>query len=110
VARACGSRRRPRPRPRAVPTFGAGALESAPDRRFPAGCGRPRFTPEAKRALEQSLRVAVELHHRRIRPGHLLLGLLRLDDPVVSAVLDRAGTDVATLSADVLARLAAAAA
>jgi len=98
-------------------TFGKGALESAPDRHLPAGRTRkPRFTPEAKRSLELSLRVVVELSPRhgvfvtkekqRILPGHLLLGLLRLDNELVSDILEKAETNVAALSAAVLAQLA----
>jgi len=50
-------------------TFGSGSLKSAPDRRAAATkTRRPPFTPEAKQALELSLRVALELHDRRIRP------------------------------------------
>jgi ATP-dependent Clp protease ATP-binding subunit ClpA len=91
-------------------TFGAGALESAPDRRVPAGrARRPRFTREAKHSLELGLRVAVELHHKRIEPGHLLLGLLRLDDDFVSGIVEESGTTVAALSASVLTRLTVAA-
>lgn len=91
-------------------TFGPGALDAAPDRRSPGGRPRrPRFTPEAKRSLEQSLRVAVELHERRIRAGHLLLGVLRVDDELVIRLLREAGTDVAGLSALVLTQLSAAA-
>jgi Clp amino terminal domain, pathogenicity island component len=87
-------------------TFGPGALEAAPDRRVPAsGRGRPRFTPEAKRSLELALRVALELHHKRIQPGHLLLGLLRLDDEFVSSAVEQSGTSMATLSATVLTTL-----
>lgn len=90
--------------------FGPGALDGAPDRRSPAGRPRrPRFTPEAKRTLEQALRVTVELHHRRIQAGHLLLGVLRVDDELVSRLLRDAGTDVAALSALVLTELSAAA-
>jgi ATP-dependent Clp protease ATP-binding subunit ClpA len=90
-------------------TFGPGALDAAPDRRSPTGRSRKPFTPEAKRALEQALRVAIELHHRRMQPGHLLLGVLRLDDEQVSGLLRDAGADVAGLSAVVLRQLAAAA-
>lgn len=91
-------------------TFGAGALEGAPDRRSPGGRPRrPRFTPEAKRSLEQALRVAVELHHRRIQAGHLLLGVLRADDELVTRLVREAGNDVASLSARVLTQLSAAA-
>ncbi|MGH3412444.1 MAG: Clp protease N-terminal domain-containing protein [Marmoricola sp.] len=90
-------------------TFGPGALESAPDRR--AGAHRvrkPRFTPEAKRSLELALRAATELHHKRIDPGHLVLGLLRLDNEFVCGTIERSGTTPAALSAAVLARLSAA--
>lgn len=91
-------------------TFGPGALESAADRRGRARRTRkPPFTPESKRCLELALRVAVELHHRHIVPGHLLLGLLRLDSEFVSQVLQQAGTTVAELTATVLTRLSAAA-
>jgi ATP-dependent Clp protease ATP-binding subunit ClpA len=100
-------------------TFGPGALEGAPDRRVSAKrAHKPRFTPEAKRSLELSLRVAVELSPRRgvftaaeklrIQPGHLLLGLLRLDDDFVLGMVEQSATDVASLSAAVLTRLAAA--
>ena len=47
--------------------------------------------------------MARELHHDRMAPGHLLLGLLRLDDELVSRVLEQSGTTVAELSATVLA-------
>jgi hypothetical protein len=102
-------------------TFGPGALEAAPDRRVsPTRRARkPRFTPEAKRSLELSFRVLVELSPRRglfvaaemvrIHPGHLLLGLLRLDNDFVSSVIEEAGTTVAALSAAALCQLTAAA-
>jgi ATP-dependent Clp protease ATP-binding subunit ClpA len=87
-------------------TFGPGALDTAPDRHAPGGVTRkPAFTVEAKRALELALRVAGELHHERVTPGHLLLGLLRLDDGFVTGSLDDAGTTVAELSSAVLIRL-----
>jgi len=88
-------------------TFGSGALESAADRRGgSAPLRRPHFTVEAKRALAQSLRVATELHHKTIVPGHLLLALLRLDNDFVSEVIVRSTTNVAGLSSTVLAALA----
>jgi hypothetical protein len=92
-------------------TFGAGALEAAPDRRTLGGRGRgkPRFDPEAKRAIELALRVARELHQSRILPGHLLLGLLRLDDEFVTGVVDGSQTSIGVLSATVLTQLSAAA-
>jgi ATP-dependent Clp protease ATP-binding subunit ClpA len=100
-------------------TFGSGALESAPDRRTPSskarnrGAGiqlarRPPFSAQAKRSLGLALRVAVELHDNRIEAGHLLLGLLRLDDDFISSVVHQSGTTVARLSAAVLERVDAA--
>jgi ATP-dependent Clp protease ATP-binding subunit ClpA len=89
--------------------FGPGALDAAPDRRVGAGSRRPPFTPDAKRSLELALRVAIELHFQRIVPGHLLLGLLRLDNEDVVAAIEQSGTTVAALSAMVLTRLATAA-
>jgi len=89
-------------------TFGEGALEAAPDRRvLTSTARRPPFTPEAKRSLELTLRAAQELHHHSMRPGHLLLGLLRLDSEFVTEAVEQSGTDLAGLSAAVLARLSA---
>jgi ATP-dependent Clp protease ATP-binding subunit ClpA len=89
-------------------SFGPGALEAAPDRRHArGGTRRPAFTPSAKRSLELALRAAVkELHHNSMQPGHLLLGLLRVDDSFVSDALARSGTSANSLSALVLDRLA----
>ncbi|HEX3795151.1 MAG TPA: Clp protease N-terminal domain-containing protein [Acidimicrobiales bacterium] len=87
-------------------TFGPGALERAPDRRVPTkSMRRVPFTPEAKRSLEQALRVTLELHQRTIVPGHLLLGLLRLSDEQVSRAIEQSGTTVVAVSAAVLAGL-----
>lgn len=87
-------------------TFGSGALDTAPDRRvLSARSRRPRFTPEAKQSLVLAVQVARELHHDHLSPGHLLLGLLRLDDAFVARVITHSGTTVATLSAAVLAGL-----
>jgi ATP-dependent Clp protease ATP-binding subunit ClpA len=89
-------------------TFGPGALDNAPDRRVPTSrTSRPPFTPNAKHSLELALRAAQELHHRQILPGHLLLGLLRLDNDFVSSLIEESGTTIAALSAAVLTTLAA---
>jgi hypothetical protein len=88
-------------------TFGPGALEGAPDRRVSPTRRKPRFTPEAKRALELSLRATLELHHQAITPGHLLLGLLRLDDEFINNAVTASGTNLAALSGAVLSRLTA---
>lgn len=90
--------------------FGPGALENAPDRRVPSSrTRRPPFTPNAKRSLDLGIRAAQELHQHQIVPGHLLLGLLRLDNDFTSSLVEESGTSVATVSAAVLTRLAAAA-
>ena len=86
--------------------FGQGALESAPDRRASsAKLRKPPFTPQAKRSLELALRVAIELHHHHMEPGHVLLGLLRLDDDFILSVVQQSGSTVAGLSASVLERV-----
>jgi ATP-dependent Clp protease ATP-binding subunit ClpA len=91
-------------------TFGPGALDNAPDRRVPASRTRqPPFTPNAKHSLELALRAAQELHQEQIVPGHLLLGLLRLDNDFVSDLIEESGSTIAVLAAAVLAALAAAA-
>jgi ATP-dependent Clp protease ATP-binding subunit ClpA len=91
-------------------TFGPGALESAPDRRNSSRRTRkPPFTPDAKHTIELTVRVATELHHKRISPGHLVLGLLRLDDEFVATVLKEAGVTVAELSSAVLSSFSEAA-
>lgn len=42
--------------------------------------GQIPFTPRAKKVLELSVREALSLGHNEVRPGHLLLGLLRVDE------------------------------
>jgi ATP-dependent Clp protease ATP-binding subunit ClpA len=91
-------------------SFGPGALENAPDRRAPSSrTRRPPFMPNAKRSLDLAIRAAQELHQHQIVPGHLLLGLLRLDNDFASSLIEESGTGVAAVSAAVLTRLAAAA-
>ncbi len=91
-------------------TFGPGALDNAPDRRVPASRTRqPPYTPNAKRSLELALLAARELRQDQVVPGHLLLGLLRLDNDFVSNLIEESGTTIAALSAAVLTTLAAAA-
>jgi ATP-dependent Clp protease ATP-binding subunit ClpA len=88
-------------------TFGEGALDSAADRRGgDVVTKRPRFTVEAKKSLEQAMRVSEELHTKVIMPGHLLLGLLRVDDDFISNVIARSTTSIAGLSASVFGALA----
>ena len=54
---------------------------------------RPRFSRAGKKALELSLREAISLRHNYIGTEHLLLGLARCDDRVVSDTLRAAGVD-----------------
>lgn len=54
---------------RAEAVFGEGSLALPED--------HPAFTPKAKKALENSLRAALELTSDEIAPEHILLGLLR---------------------------------
>ena len=56
--------------------------------------GQPQFTPRAKKALELSLREALQLSHNYIGTEHLLLGLLREGDGVAAQVLVKLGADL----------------
>lgn len=90
-------------------TFGPGALDAASDRRTsPGNRRRSGFTSNAKRSLEQSLRVALELHEKKIRPGHILLGIIRINDDFVSRIVETSETTFAGLSSTVLAQLSVA--
>jgi ATP-dependent Clp protease ATP-binding subunit ClpA len=66
-------------------------------RRRDPGKGHIPFTPEAKKALELSLREALRLRHNTIDARHLLLGILRGADGRGYAVLTRVGIDPAAL-------------
>jgi len=58
---------------------------------------RPRFSRGGRKVLELSLREAVALRHNYIGTEHLLLGLARCDDRVVSDTLAAVGLDRAAL-------------
>jgi ATP-dependent Clp protease ATP-binding subunit ClpA len=58
-----------------------------------ATVARLRFGTSAKRALELSLRVALERDDRRIDSGHVLLALLRAEAGTVPRALAIAGLD-----------------
>jgi ATP-dependent Clp protease ATP-binding subunit ClpA len=77
--------------------FGPGALprgrRARAGRRGLRGVDHLSFTPAAKRALEGALREAVEHGDRHIAAGHVVLGVLRTEDPAVLGVLQRAGLD-----------------
>jgi ATP-dependent Clp protease ATP-binding subunit ClpC len=55
------------------------------------------FTPQAKKCLELALREAMQLGHKRIGTGHVLLGLISQSDSVAVQVLDELGADVGQL-------------
>lgn len=59
--------------------------------------GHIPFTPQAKKALELSLRMALELNHNYIGAEHLLLGLLRTNDGGAATILQAAGVDFAAV-------------
>jgi ATP-dependent Clp protease ATP-binding subunit ClpA len=59
----------------------------------PGGVGpvTPPFTAGSKKALELALREALNLAHNHIGTGHLLLGLLRLDEGETAKILGEKG-------------------
>ena len=71
-----------------------------------ASPGAPPFTPRSKRALELSLREALELGHNHIGTEHLLLGLVRVSDGVAGQVLAGLGLEPAEVVEEVMAVLA----
>jgi ATP-dependent Clp protease ATP-binding subunit ClpA len=77
---------------------GVRAERPSPDRGRPAR-SRPRFAPATKRALERSLRVAVERRDRRIGSEHLLLGVARTETARVGRLLAREGITPETITA-----------
>jgi hypothetical protein len=89
-------------------TFGPGALDRA-GRGRASRRGRMRLTADAKKALELALRAAVSLKHREITGGHLLIGIIDQGHNGATGLLAASAVDAATLRADVLSRLAAAA-
>jgi ATP-dependent Clp protease ATP-binding subunit ClpA len=76
-------------------SFGRGALERARGRWLRRG--HIPFTPEAKKALELSLREALRLGDRHIGTEHLLLGLLREHCSSAKTVLVEQGISVERL-------------
>lgn len=57
--------------------------------------GAQPLTPRAKRALEWSLREAVQLGMNRMGSEHVLLGLVREDEGLAARVLVELGADLA---------------
>jgi len=70
-----------------------GAVVAAAMSPAPGGVGpaTPPFTAGAKKALELSLREALNLAHGHIGSGHLLLGLLRLDEGITATMFKAHG-------------------
>jgi ATP-dependent Clp protease ATP-binding subunit ClpA len=89
-------------------TFGPGALDRARGARARRP-GRMRLTTEAKKALELALHAAVELRHRELTGGHLLIGIIDQGHNGALELLSAFAASPAALRADVLTRLAEAA-
>jgi ATP-dependent Clp protease ATP-binding subunit ClpC len=64
--------------------------------------GHIPFTPRAKKALELSLREALQLSHNHIGTEHVLLGLIREGEGVAAQVLVELGADLNRVRAKVL--------
>ncbi|MFN8148395.1 MAG: Clp protease N-terminal domain-containing protein [Candidatus Nanopelagicales bacterium] len=65
------------------------------------GVRRPRFTKEAKKALEMAVRTTTGRHARTITTDDLLVGIVRAGSPGVASVLTAAGTTEAAVIASV---------
>ena len=81
--------------------FGPGALEETAAWRRATRCSpgarTPRFTPRATRALELTLREAMDLGDRQLGTEHLLLALAREGEGLAARLLARRGLDHAVL-------------
>lgn len=89
-------------------TFGTGALDRARRARARRP-GRMRLTADAKKALELALHAAVELRHRELTGGCLLIGIIDQGHNGALDLLSAFAVDPAALRADVITRLAEAA-
>ena len=86
------------PETRAAIVDVVGGAASAPSGHIP-------FTPEAKTALEHSLRVALERDDTTITPAHLFLALLDVEEGVAAEVIDLVADDRDAARRDVVALL-----
>lgn len=85
--------------------IGAEVVAAAmPPARGGASSATPPFTGASKKALELSLREALNLAHGHIGSGHLLLGLLRLDEGVTAATFAAHGVSLEGIRAEVRER------
>ncbi|SNR62905.1 Clp protease N-terminal domain-containing protein [Actinomadura mexicana] len=82
-------------------SFGEGALDVPAGKLDRFRRGHIPFTPQAKKALELSLRHALRLGQKEIRSGHLLLGVLHDGDFPSVRLATEAGVDVEALRAEV---------
>ncbi len=64
--------------------------------------GHIPFTPRAKKALELSLREAIQLDHNYIGTEHILLGLIREGEGVAAQVLVKLGADLSGVRQQVI--------
>lgn len=71
-----------------------GRVEETVGTRGATPSGSPPFTPRAKKALELSLREALQLGHSYIGTEHMLLGIVREGDGVGAQVLVSLGADL----------------
>jgi ATP-dependent Clp protease ATP-binding subunit ClpC len=67
--------------------------------------GHIPFTPRAKKALELSLREALQLNHNYIGTEHILLGVIREGEGVAAQVLVRLGGDLSRVRSKVVSLL-----
>jgi ATP-dependent Clp protease ATP-binding subunit ClpA len=70
-----------------------------------APTGHIPFTPQAKKALELSLREATQLGHNYIGTEHILLGLIREGEGVAAQVLVKLGADLPRVRQQVIGLL-----
>jgi len=82
-------------------SFGEGALDVPAGKLDRFRRGHIPFTPQAKKALELSLRHAIRLGQKEIRSGHLLLGVLHDGDFLSVRLVTEAGVDVEELRTEV---------
>ena len=85
------------------------APSTGPERARPRRPGRMRLTAEAKKALELALHATIELRHRELTGGHLMIGIIDQGHNGALDLLSAFAASPAALRADVITRLAEAA-
>lgn len=88
--------------------FGPGALDR-PTRRAASAKALVRMAKESRQALDLASRTVRDTHSPALSAGHLLVGIIDQGDNPALRLLAAADIDPATLRADVLRRMAAAA-